>query len=848
MRKLGNFRCMLRVGLALLLCVGWFFSFKVVNAATTSGSCGSNVTWKYDEVSKTLTISGSGTMRNYGKETFPWYSFKDDIQNVVFENGVKSIGNYSFYDCTGIKNVVVPDSVTKIGYNSFTGCSSLKEFKIPYGVTAVETGTFWKCEKLAKVEMPDTITSIGWSAFDGCMSLTEIRIPDGVTNIDKYAFDECTGLTEIKIPNSVTTIGERAFYGCTGLNEIKIPDAVTNIGKYAFYGCTAVTGIEISTSVTSIGEYAFSRCTALTEITIPGGVKNIEHHICWENSSLKKVVIMDGVTSIGESAFKSCRALTEVTIPSTVKSISKDVFYGCSNLNKINLSCKWRPDIESGNFYGAKNISTVNYIHLGKIGFIADDVADTISLVCEACGNLGTVTLIAPDANKKIVYDGTVKTAKYTGTISGETPVITYAGDAATNGKAINAGTYTAYMAVGGQQVSVEFQIEKIDWAPNAPVDIMSVPYIYTTVRDVELPQNWIWQKDDVERELVVGEGISATAIYNGTDKGNYKNEAVTVTITRAECTHEGGVATCIEKATCDVCGEKYGELDTANHGEKELCNRSDATCTEIGYTGDTCCKDCGFVFAVGEAIAAKGHEYSSAITKEPTIKETGVLTYTCVKCSDTYTEVLDKLPDPAKGVTAQIANATYWGDGGEVVITLTNGGEDFIGGWNLELDLNIKGELTNSWGDGYVTSFTDGHVTIKNQDWVQNFEAGTTKTIYLQYKGDIPEFVTCTQNGNVLVADINYLNHWGYGGQMEILVENTGATLTDGWTSDLTINHMGMLTGSWGEGLVTSYDNGHMIISNQEWKAGFEAGTKKSIWLQFDGNLPVEAFNLVVW
>ena len=32
------------------------------------------------------------------------------------------------------------------------------------------------------------------------------------------------------------------------------------------------------------------------------------------------------------------------------------------------------------------------------------------------------------------------------------------------------------------------------------------------------------------------------------------------------ECLHSGGTATCADKAVCDICGEKYGEVNAANH------------------------------------------------------------------------------------------------------------------------------------------------------------------------------------------------------------------------------------------------------------------------------------------
>ena len=164
---------------------------------------------------------------------------------------------------------------------------------------------------------------------------------------------------------------------------------------------------------------------------------------------------------------------------------------------------------------------------------------------------------------------------------------------------------------------------------------------------------------------------------------------------------------------------------------------------------------------------------------------------------------------------------------------------------WSVELDLNITGELTNSWGDGYVTSFENGHVTIQNQSWVPDFETGTTKMVYLQYNGTLPNFVTCTQNDATLAASINYLNHWGNGGQIEIILNNTGATLTDGWGTELTINLTGTLDATWGDGFVTSYEDGHIVIKNQDWVQTFDAETTKSVFLQYTSiSLPVVATN----
>ncbi len=336
-------------------------------------------------------------------------------------------------------------------------------------------------------------------------------------------------------------------------------------------------------------------------------------------------------------------------------------------------------------------------------------------------------------------------------------------------------------------------------------------------------------------------------AVIGGTYTANLTIEGVTASV-EFVITHVGGNATCTEKAICEVCGEEYGEVDAENHcGETEIKNVADATCTAEGYTGDTCCKDCGAVLAEGEIIKAEGHEYICVVKDIPDANENIILTYICKKCDDTYTEEIVNIPDPAKGVTAEVTYATYSGNGGQIEITFTNGGEDIIGGWNIELDLNIDGKLTNTWGDGYVTSFENGHVTIVNQSWSQDFKAGAVKKVCFQYSGNLDGFITCMQNDAPIIASVNNLNHWGNGGQIEIILENTGETLTDVWGSELTINLNGKLAATWGDGFVSSYENGEIVIENQNWVKGFENGTTKSVWLQYNGVIPIEISDIVV-
>ena len=57
--------------------------------AQTSGTCGDNLNWSYNESTKTLTITGSGAMTDYAAEAdVPWYSVRSEILSISLPNGL----------------------------------------------------------------------------------------------------------------------------------------------------------------------------------------------------------------------------------------------------------------------------------------------------------------------------------------------------------------------------------------------------------------------------------------------------------------------------------------------------------------------------------------------------------------------------------------------------------------------------------------------------------------------------------------------------------------------------------------------------------------------------------------
>ena len=219
-----------------------------VQWANPHGQCGDNLTWEYDPITTTLTISGSGDMYDYTLSTHaPWYDYRNEITAVVLPDGLTKIGNFAFYQCNNasLTSINIPASVTSIGQHAFNNCT-----------------------KLASVTIPSSVTSIGRGAFFKCTSLTSINIPNGVTSIEGSTFAQC-GLTTINIPANVTTIGEDAFEHCNSLAAITLAEGLESIGARAFMYCYPyLTSIDIPASVTSIGIGAFSDCSSLADVTV----------------------------------------------------------------------------------------------------------------------------------------------------------------------------------------------------------------------------------------------------------------------------------------------------------------------------------------------------------------------------------------------------------------------------------------------------------------------------------------------------------------------------------------------------------------------------------------------------
>lgn len=132
---------------------------KKVDAEENSsyyGKCGTSAEWKIED--GILTIMGEGTIADYwflGNES-PWNKYNSQIKKVIIEEGITSIGSYSFWEC-GATDIYIPDSVTEIRQNAFEHCEQLSNLHMSQKLEKLCWGAFAWCYSLEKLVLPDTL-------------------------------------------------------------------------------------------------------------------------------------------------------------------------------------------------------------------------------------------------------------------------------------------------------------------------------------------------------------------------------------------------------------------------------------------------------------------------------------------------------------------------------------------------------------------------------------------------------------------------------------------------------------------------------------------------------------------
>jgi hypothetical protein len=122
------------------------------------------------------------------------------LTSVTIPRGVISIGNYAFDNCTSLTELradVLNPAYSSVGGVLFNKSGTLLvlypvgktgSYQVPNGLTTIGNRAFCDCTRLTSVIIPSSVTSIETYGFYGCASLTGLYFKGKAPSVDPTAF------------------------------------------------------------------------------------------------------------------------------------------------------------------------------------------------------------------------------------------------------------------------------------------------------------------------------------------------------------------------------------------------------------------------------------------------------------------------------------------------------------------------------------------------------------------------------------------------------------------------------------------------------------------------------------
>ena len=201
--------------MSLFVCMGAF-------AGNVNGTIGDNLKWTFTD-DGTLTISGTGEMEHAdGNSGYAWGTDNHTldrslIKKVVVEEGVTSLGEYIFWDCSSLTEVKLPNSLTTLRKECFKHCTALKSITLPDNISMIDESAFEECNALETVTFPKSLKEVSTKAFYNC-NLKKVDLSQTqVETIGMGAFAHNAQCEEVYLPKTLKTFegeDEGAFSSC----------------------------------------------------------------------------------------------------------------------------------------------------------------------------------------------------------------------------------------------------------------------------------------------------------------------------------------------------------------------------------------------------------------------------------------------------------------------------------------------------------------------------------------------------------------------------------------------------------------------------------------------------------
>ena len=283
----------------------------------TSGTCGDCI-WTFDADKNVMTISpvagGTGRLADFpdvmeavnqdGDLDYeaqaellkrPWSAHSQEIKQLIIEDGVTYIGNWSLI-LIGIEEIVIPPSVTEIGSGAFMGDFFLKKVVIGEGVETIGKMAFFFTRPEEIIVGPN-VKNVGEAALGVRESTNVTCLGPAFEQWDEYAEDidaraTIYVLTEdfegwvSKYPDLADNFrynsAESEWQSGDCLVKLNTDNTITvsGTGAMADYAstddlpwkdfCTKVRRVTFENGVTKIGKNAFAAFTSAMNVVVEG--------------------------------------------------------------------------------------------------------------------------------------------------------------------------------------------------------------------------------------------------------------------------------------------------------------------------------------------------------------------------------------------------------------------------------------------------------------------------------------------------------------------------------------------------------------------------------------------------
>ena len=294
------------------------------------------------------------------------------LNSISFGNGIKVIGNYSFAGCGSLRDVAIPDlcSLGQIGDHAFYSCTNLTKFSLPINVSYVGDYAFAECRFLSDFVMCNygdandrsNLTELGWNVFENCETLSSLTFPANYNEaVDISLVKGCKNLRYITARSKKMTFTEKIngeVYCFDCFKEMLSGDPVN--GTFYFEGrddstlhtftrdnCFAFSYIDYNSDTTQYEKKDKYELTVQDPKVV--GEEGRSTYVVNSNNELISSTIGTGVEQldipdpigpyhiyrIGANRFANNCNLKMVSLPASVVSIGDNAFKGCHNLATV---------------------------------------------------------------------------------------------------------------------------------------------------------------------------------------------------------------------------------------------------------------------------------------------------------------------------------------------------------------------------------------------------------------------------------------------------------------------------------------------------------------------------------